>query len=368
MDPTPLPPGKPRVESPHAPVVNPSHYCPRCGGLLKFPETIGACMVCGYSRVQPVGGRVSPQTLTPGLRPGSTSETLETFRWMSKLPGWFWVLLMGSVVIIGGGILANWWLPHTASGGAHPRLTARTMISTITLALAIPGILITQVWVLFCVALKDARVEFLDAINPIRAWGLAISRLPATRHPLCSACWCWSAVLTALFLVGGMDYWMPSKHKSFRIKTKEFVKAIIGLRLDEDSDDEELDESEPLPPPPKEVDPDSRPTLTCTIIGYLTNPEEGGLNGILVAIKKEDGKLQYAGIVQAGLSGKKAEWIRDKLSRYVTSKRPLEGVEVENAIWVKPVLTCTIHQAGVAASGLLLEPSFGELVEKKKRS
>jgi hypothetical protein len=357
MDPTPSPPGKPRVESPHPPVVNPGHYCPRCGGVLKFPETIGACMVCGYSRAQPVGGRVSQQNLTPSLRPGSSSETLETFRWMFRLPGWFWGLLLGCVVIIGGGILVNWWLPVSSM--------RRTIISTITVALAVPGILATQVWILFCVALKDARVEFLDAMNPIRAWTLAIGRLPGTRHPLCSACWCWSALLTAFFLVGGMDYWMPSKHKSFKAKAKDFVKAVANLRFEDPSDDEDEDDSEPPPPPPKEVDPDSRPTITCIIIGYLPN-EEGSLNGILLATNKEE-KLQYAGIVQAGLRGKKAERIRDTLSRYVTSKRPIQSLEVEGAIWVKPVLTCTIHSAGLAATGLLLEPSFGELIEKKQK-
>jgi hypothetical protein len=313
-------------------------------------------MVCGYSRAKPVGGRVSQTTLTPALRRGSGSETLETFRWLFKLPAWFWVLLLGFVVIVGGGVLANWWLP------AHSM--RRTIISTLTLALAVPGILATQVWILFCVALKDARVEFLDAMNPFRAWALAIGRLPDTRHPLCSACWCWAAVLTAIFAVGGMDYWIPSKHKPFKSKAKSFVQAIASLRFDDVADDDD-DDSEPPPPPPKEVDPDSRPTVTCTIIGYLTNPEEGGLNGILLAMKKEE-KLQYAGIVTAGLRAKRAERIRDQLSRYVTPKRPLEDLEVEGAIWVKPVLTCTIHQAGVAATGLLLEPSFGELIEKKK--
>jgi hypothetical protein len=326
-------------------------------------------MVCGYSRVKPVAGSVSQQTLTPALRPGSSSETLETFRWLFKLPGWFWVLLLGCVVIIGGGILANWWFPAAVSGEGSrgPRLTSRTMISTITLAIAVPGILATQMWILFCVALKDARVEFLDAMNPIRAWALAIGRLPATRHPLCSACWCWSAVLTAFLLVGGMDYWMPGKHKSFKTKAKDFVKAVANLRFDEDADDAEDDDSEPPPPPPKEVDPDSRPTVTCTIIGYLPN-DEGGLNGILLAMKKDE-KLQYAGVVQEGLRGKRAERIRDQLSRYVTSKPPLEGVQVEGAIWVKPILTCTIHTTGVAATGLLLpESSFGELLEKRKRT
>src|SRR5262249_37943978 len=154
-------------------------------------------------------------------------------------------------------------------------------------ALAIPGILATQMWLLFCVALKDERVEFLDVMNLIRAWWLAIARLPATRHPLCSACWCWAAVLTAFFLVGGMDYWMPSKHKTFKSKAKAFVKAIADLRFEEPPDDDDEDDSEPAPPPPQEVDPDSRPTITCTIIGYLTNPEEGGLNGIMLAIKKD---------------------------------------------------------------------------------
>jgi hypothetical protein len=366
MDPTPPPPGKPRVESPRPAVVNPNLYCPRCGGLLKFPETIGACMVCGYSRVKPTGGPVSQQALTPSLRPGSRSETLETFRWLLKLPAWFWVLLLGCVVIIGGGIFANWWLPVPSTSPERvPRLTTRTIISTITLAIAIPGILITQVWVLFSAAAKDARLEFLDAMNPIRAWSLAIGRLPDTRHPLCSACWCWSAVLTAFLAVGGMDYWMPSKHKPFKTKAKEFVKAVASLRFDEEADDDE-DDSEPPPPLPAQVDPDSRPTLTCTIIGYLTNPEEGGLNGILLAIRKDE-KLKYAGIVEAGLRGKRAERIRDQLSRFVTSKPQLEGVEVEGAIWVKPGLTCTIHQAGVAATGLLLEPSFGELIAKRKR-
>jgi hypothetical protein len=272
---------------------------------------------------------------------------------------------LGCVVIVGGGILANWWLPASGGGEHGPRLTERTMISTITVALAIPGILITQVWVLFSAAAKDARLEFLDAMNPIRSWTLAIGRLPDTRHPLCSACWCWAALLTAFLAVGGMDYWMPSKHKPLKSKAKAFVKAIANLRFDDVADDDEEDDSEPPPPPPKEVDPDSRPTVTCTIIGYLPN-EEGSLHGILLAMKKDE-KLQYAGIVQAGLRGKRAERIRDQLSRHVTSKPQLEGVEVEGAIWVKPGLTCTIHQAGIAATGLLLEPSFGELIERKKR-
>jgi hypothetical protein len=349
-------PSSVRLTRPTLPPAKADDRCPRCGGVLKFPELIGACTKCGYCRADPGLSTPAPQSTAASARVPNNSETVEVFNWARCLPVWFWSLTFVTILLVGASVAANYLLPADS--------IRRTIISTFALPIGIVGLLFAQVWILIQLIGEDGRLGLYDAINPLHAWNLGLKNLPTTRRPTCLGVWSLTIIICVFSLVGGLWYWVPDKHYP-KNRSKGFLQAIEDWCAGRAEGEEPPDEpDEPAPKEKPKPDSDLRPTIACVIVAYLPN-DEGGLDGIVLA-RAEGDHLRYAGIVEKGLSGWKGRNVRNKLSRQVTPKPSLEGLDIQ-AIWVKPVLSCNIHQSGVSALGLLIEPAFQELLEEEKK-
>jgi hypothetical protein len=336
--------------------------CPKCRGVLRYPETLGVCIACGYSRsqggVEPLGaGKAAPKP---------PSEFTELIRALRRLPTWVWALAGGCVFVIASSIMADYQLGKHSYG--------RALWGTAELAAGVLMLIGAQIWAMVLVGKHDGDLGIIDAIYPFRVWETVFKSLPEACRPVCLGGWALTATLTSVLLVGGQFYWLPKKKPN---------QGKPGLVLKEDDEDDEdkyarhekedldiqrikkkkdIDEDDDQDKEEKKNAPsaDPRPTVNCVVIGYVPD-EKGGVSGLVLAVEK-DGQLQYTGVVQEGLTAEKSEQILSQLSRRVRTESPVPGLNVK-AVWVKADVRCEVHQSGTSASGFLIEPKFKELVK-----
>src|SRR5688572_6464998 len=73
--------------------------CPKCGGRLSNPETLGWCSKCGYCKSTDPGD--SKILETTAKRPPSALGIVEFIEILKGLPTWSWVLMGGAVTVLG---------------------------------------------------------------------------------------------------------------------------------------------------------------------------------------------------------------------------------------------------------------------------
>ncbi|HYT88928.1 MAG TPA: hypothetical protein VEL76_09480, partial [Gemmataceae bacterium] len=108
-------------------------------------------------------------------------------------------------MLAGVGVIAVFSLPPRVS--LPEEGLPRCLWSTIQLGIGILMILAAQLWALLVLADTDERLSYKDAIFSGRLWGLTLWKLPATRQQLWLGAWGIAAILSALFLIGGLSHW-----------------------------------------------------------------------------------------------------------------------------------------------------------------
>jgi hypothetical protein len=308
-------------------------------------------MACGYLRSQGSTSESPDQQPKP-----PRSEFAEISRTLLNLPGWFWGLLWGSIVVVTCSLIAD----HALSDDS----IMRTTISTTQVLLGGAGLLVGQLWVLLIVAAARPEHSLRDALNPFTAWKIALEHLPDTGRPMALGIWCLTGLICGIFVVGGLSYWIPKK------KIYEGAQSVWNPanKVDLDADVEIVKSqsnpvvSEESKEPEKPKPPDRRPTRECIIIGY--QPTASGKLSRLVLALEADKKLQYAGYVERGWTDEEAEDLPRRVAKLVQKKPPLKGL-TGDVVWLKPGLRCMVRQSGLSASGMLLDPAFVELVSAK---
>jgi hypothetical protein len=178
--------------------------CPKCGDTLVDPKGMGWCKKCGYCRSL----QESPVRETP--RPSAGPSKVDAAKDALKLPFWFWVMILGMGVVAGASALVGARLP------AGPKFE-RALWCTIQIGLGILLIWVTQFVALIKLAPKDATLNFSHAILPGKIWGLIGKRLPAMAPCLWVGAWCVTAILSAVYFIGGLGHWneyLPGKNKN----------------------------------------------------------------------------------------------------------------------------------------------------------
>jgi hypothetical protein len=123
------------------------------------------------------------------------------------MPGaWFWIMLLGLACIV----------VCTFAGSRLFTLTPfeRALLTTVQIVLGLLIMFAGQCIGLMRVAPEDSTLGAFDAVFPFRLYGLVFKRLPKTGITVCCGAWGATAVLTAVFLIGGLDHWLtyiPSK-------------------------------------------------------------------------------------------------------------------------------------------------------------
>lgn len=170
-----------------------SDACPHCGSSLVDPNGLGWCQKCGFCKTLQEKPVQKTQRLAPPKSGGASSPSIQ-------LPFWFWVLILGMGVVIGATALVNTRLP------AGPKFE-RALWCTVQIGVGILLIWITQFIAVIVLAPKEASLNFMHVILPGKIWGLVAKRLPATAPCMWAGVWSATAILSAVYFIGGLSHW-----------------------------------------------------------------------------------------------------------------------------------------------------------------
>jgi hypothetical protein len=346
--------------------------CPRCGGKLTNPETLGWCPRCGYCRSLQKDAAQAALAKEPGNQKPSVLGMREFFDVLAKTPPWMRVLAAGVAVLVGLSLAVDFLTPEEC--------LPRALWSVVQLVVGLVGLVTAQIWAFIRIAPNEERMGVGDLIMTGRLWALTVRRLPEMRRQVWLGAWGVVAMLTAVLLVGGFGYWWqfykPKKIapaddvvgfvRKAKAKSKSLEQAVEDFAGNPDiDDDDDMDPIEPKKDPePTDPNRDNRPTVRTLIIGY-TLGEQQELTGLVLATEQDD-LIRYAGVVKRGFTPANSKELLEKLAPLVRPKPLIPNLEI-TAIWVRLGVACRVHQSGFDDEGLLVDPNFNSVVVPEKQ-
>jgi hypothetical protein len=361
------------VAQPSAPTAEPvpvAPPCPRCGGKLTNPESLGWCPSCGYCRSLEEDAKQAALATAPTNRQPSTLGVVEFVEMLAKLPRWLWVLLGGSSIIAVSSVAANFMLPDDS--------LARALWSTIHVGAGLVGLFVAQVWAFLLSAPQTDHLSSKDMILSARLWSITFRRLPETRRQVWLGGWSMAAMLSGIFIVGGFSYWYQF-YKPKKLAEKSLIEALANAArgkgknksLEEAVEDfansQDLTKKKDDAKKDKDTKEDKRPTQQCVIIGYLVDTDQklrkDVITGLVLATVL-DGQLRFAGVVRRGFDARNSDELLKRLAPLVQKQPFISGLNVP-AVWVKPQVFCEVRQSGFDRDGRLMNPAFKELLTEK---
>jgi hypothetical protein len=334
--------------------------CPRCGARLISPDSLGWCAKCGYCKSLADEAAKEPLART-APRKASFLGIVEFFELLQRVPGWIWVLLGGDVVVLTAAYLVNDGLPTGNSLG-------RALITTITLGVSVLVIFVAQVWAMIQIVAEEEGLGARHLFYSFKLWKRTLARLPETRKPVWLGTWALTAMLAALFLIGGLDYWLQYA-KPKKLAKPRLTDIIAMMELQEEGNGEEnledaiRDFAGQVNLKKKDDGLDHRPTVECVIIGYIIagEKETGQLGGLVLATLKDD-KLVYAGICRRGWLPEVTQELAQRFPPLVREVPFLPGLKL-SATWLQPEILCEVHSSGWDSDGtMLVDPAFKALL------
>ncbi len=184
--------------------------CPRCQQPLIDPAGLGWCKACGYCRSLAEGTQQADQTAQ--AQPAQPNTFTATGSALGQTPLWFWIALIGVVLIAGG----------TFAGGHYLLLKPleRALLTTVQIGAGIILMFVGQFLGLLRIAPEESSLGFWDSVFPFRLYGLVFKRLPSTRTTVYLGAWGIAAIASAAIFVGGLEHWLNYIPKSLAHKTK----------------------------------------------------------------------------------------------------------------------------------------------------
>jgi hypothetical protein len=331
--------------------------CPRCGGKLISPDSLGWCPKCRYCRsleedapqfdlVNKVAAKTSPLGMM---------EFMDLF---SKLPQWSWVLGVGALLIVIISLASKFVLPATCLG--------RALWSTIQLGIGLLGLLAAQVWALIVLAPEDDRLGPKDLFLATRLWSLTLKRLPQMARQVWVGAWSVSAMVCAVLLVGGLSYW-ARYYKPQRLAEKNLIAAAAALARGKESAKDLVESVEDFAAKQdltknkeEKKPPVKQEKIQCVILGYILGPEKELAEVVLGVLHNDE--IRYAGRVKNGFSQDNSAELLARLKPLTMESSLIPGLRFQ-AIWVKPQLFCEILQSGYDDFGHLKDPKFSGLLK-----
>jgi hypothetical protein len=347
-------------DQPAAQAVAAGPPCPRCGARLINPDSLGWCAQCGYCQsLEDEAAKGSLEKAAP--RKASLLGVVEFADLLMRIPVWVYVLLTGVIAIVMTAFYVDAHLPVELSFG-------RAFITTITVGVSVVGIFVAQVWAMMLIVAEEDGLGARDLFISFKLWRRTLRRLPATRKPVWLGTWALTALLAALFVIGGLEFWLQN------VKPKKLAKprltdliALMEVAEEEGGDDSLEDAIRNLAGDgnlkKKDDGKDLRPTTECAIIGYMIkgDRDRGELSGLVLATLKDD-KLVYAGICRAGWTPEATQELAEKFPKLVRPTPFLRGLKLE-ATWLQPEVLCEVHNSGWDSDGtILVNPVFKALL------
>jgi hypothetical protein len=137
-----------------------------------------------------------PKKAAPAGGGVSLFGLVECCQMLAMLPGWVWVMVSGSAVVV----LLSFGANHLMLS----RGLERDLWGTILMGVGGLTLFVAHVAALVVIAPHDDRLSGKDLFFPSRLWTLTLKRLPATRWQFCIWVWGLTLVLSAKFIMGGL--------------------------------------------------------------------------------------------------------------------------------------------------------------------
>ncbi|MCR9197224.1 MAG: hypothetical protein NXI04_01135 [Planctomycetaceae bacterium] len=205
------------VETPTAPAAQ--ETCPRCHTTEPWGQS-SWCPVCNYYPVVDAGA-AEGQSWSEDL-PETPQEEVDNRTALESIPGWFWGMLVGVVVIA------------VASVGVRMSFAedegTRGLIALIQLSVGLVSMITAHGIASKLAFATDRRTNFNDVLlSWFSIWQPTIGRLPASYKQVWAAIWGAIAVITATTIIGGIDYSAPFRtHKKPDLKPMNVIGKVAG--------------------------------------------------------------------------------------------------------------------------------------------
>lgn len=321
---------------------------------------------------------------------------------LASIPGWFWGMLGGVVGITGFSMTVRIMLPDDDS--------PRGIIALTQLAVGLIS-MITAHGLAARFAMKhDRRLNLTDImLSWFNIWQPTIAELPGTCRRVLAMAWGGFAVLTAVTLIGGIDYSAPFRvHNAPKVKPMKLIGAVAAAaRAQAGKDAESIGEaigdlqSEVAAMeeatgqqggPPKamedalaelgnmddqlnqfkdagsgpdsdEKNEDEAGTLQCFIYGVETDDRNVPTAFLFAASRK--GSDRHVAVIKT--SDLPEEDFRTIAVRLYPAVRREPVIETKRqAVWVEPIVSCRLAHKGSAENGELKEPKFEAILVQQK--
>lgn len=369
----------------------PGETCARCHTTQAWGSS-SWCPNCGFYPSLDAEGISddSWQSAVPAEPAESGDENL-----FSTLPGWFWVMMGGMTGILLLGLVVRTQAAEEES--------LRGIIALSTLGVAFLMIAVAHVIASRYAMKHDPRIRLTDAmVSWFTIWQPTIGQLPASRRRIWSMTWGMTSVITALLIIGGIDYSAPFRTEE-QVKTKPFGNKVIqavtgaasaagqngGAAGMEDALGQLTDPSmmaagqagaptsmedavSSLASMPGELEgmaateeeavdevETADSSILCIVYGVLTNDEKIP-TGFLFAGKPRTQYQHVAEISAEDISKEDYQRLAGRLSRRI-QKRPAIPTDY-NAVWVDPVLVCKLRYVRMNQDGTVHKPEFEDIV------
>ena len=362
--------------------------CPRCHSTKPWGQN-SWCPDCGYYPV--VDRSAANGSSWADNLPELPQEEVEDDRSaLQAIPVWFWIMLGGVVGVTVFSVVVRVALADDETLRGRVALT-QLVIGLLT-ALTAHGVAAK-----FAMA-SDRRVNLNDVLlSWFNVWQPTISRLPDTCRRIWGMVWGCTAFLTAVTIIGGIDYSAPFRvHKAPDIKPMKLIGAVAGAAKAQAAKDgdpaslsealgdlagevEELQNGELNGKSMEEalnelkdidkdlnglnVNPDDLPkprmTLTCYIYGVVTDRKN--VPRIFLFGANTTGQDQHV----AEIAGENLP--PDVYRKIVTRLYPAVRSESliptnRKGIWVEPIVNCRLSFADYGEDGTLKDVKYEAIV------
>ena len=335
--------------------------CPKCGTLESW-GTASWCPNCGYyPRLGMVVGGEQVAAQEPDSQPAPSTH-LEA---LARLPQWSYILAAGVIGIFFVSLAVRIVTPDDS--------LARSLWSTTQLLVGALTFIGMHAYAFIKAGARANRLNAFDIIvHPIDVWRPTFQGLPGTAKRVWAGIWGLTAAICAITIIGGIRYSVLTEDWGFKERPKQnLMKRIRDQMLANAKDAEEGadnlndaikdfagDEEAKKKEEEKKHELEML-SADCVVIGYNVDKQTGDVTGLVLATVVDD-KLQYAGVVNTGISEEAQEQLRKKLPA-LEQKDPFLKCPV-SAIWVKPVVTCRTSFKSWSENKRMESPVFEELL------
>ncbi len=329
------------------------------------------CPDCGYYPV--VDRSANDGKSWADNLPDVPQETDDNRTALQSIPAWFWAMLGGIIAI--AVFSATIRLTYPSDDG--PRGT----FALVQLLLGFFSMLFAHIIASKYAMKNDRRMNSNDVLlSWFNVWQPTITALPYTCKRIWAFVWGGIAMMTAVTIIGGIDYSAPFRtHEAPKLKPPSVLKTVAnaakaGANKNASMEEalKELGNTEDKLEGLKDLGAErllngeesaARRMIECFIYGVVTDDKNIPVSFLYGA--NTQGQDQHVAEIEAkDLPRDKLRIIAVRLFKEV-QKKPYIPAE-RKAVWVAPSIRCRLSFVAYAENGELTEPKFDALVVNQR--